>query len=86
MIAKKCNFVQIRVVCFYVPTKFSVRVSFVIIQFIFVMHMLTWVHACMCTQMHACMCTQIHVKKEPELGIEIIQCIVPLLQNESCIW
>lgn len=78
MIAKKCNFVQIRVVCFYVPTKFSVYVSFVIIQFIFVMHMLTWVHPCMCTQ--------IHVKKEPELGIDIIQCTVPLLQNESCIW
>lgn len=75
MIAKKCNFVQIRVVCFYVPTKFSVRVSFVIIQFIFVMHMLTWVCA-----------LKYNVKKEPELGIEIIQCIVPLLQNESCIW
>lgn len=36
--------------------------------------MLTWVHACMCTL--------IHVEKEPELGIQILQCTVPLLQNE----
>lgn len=32
------------------------------------MHMLTW--------RHACMCTQIHVEKEPELGIQNLQCSV----------